>query len=98
MFIRHRIFAVPGCVLVMAPQVRRSKTAQSAQLKQYGDARTTEWVVPEEGHTVLEVQKVRDPPRWKDVPIAKNYMIPPYHWHWFQEEHFDIKKGYVLVK
>ncbi len=38
---------------------------------------------------------IKNAAQWKDVPVEKNYLIPPYHWHWYQEEYFDVKKGYV---
>jgi hypothetical protein len=77
----------------MAPQLKRSQTAQQDILVVYAGARSSQWVLPPEGKSVLEIQKAYNPSQWKDVPAEKNFLIPPYHWHWYQDEYFEIKKG-----
>ena len=47
---------------------------------------------------MLEIQKQYNVSQWKDVPADKNYNIPPPHWHWYQDEYFEIKKGYDCIK
>lgn len=78
----------------MTPNIKRTLTSQEETLASYSGARTSTWLLPPEGRSVLEVQVIKNAAQWKDVPIEKNYLIPPYHWHWYQEEYFDVKKGY----
>jgi hypothetical protein len=77
----------------MTPNIKRSVTSQDETLEVYSGARTSKWIVPLEGRSVLEVQVIKNAAAWKDVPAEKNYLIPPYHWHWYQEEYFDVKRG-----
>lgn len=78
----------------MTPKIKRSLTSQFETLVSYGGARTSFWPLPEEGRSVLEVHVIRNAAEWKDVPVAENHLIPPYHWHWYQTEYFEVKKGY----
>jgi len=80
----------------MTPNIIRTTTSQQETLVVYGGARTSAWLLPPEGRSVLEVQVIKNAADWKDVPVEKNYCIPPYHWHWYQEEYFDVKKGQVV--
>jgi hypothetical protein len=79
----------------MTPKIKRSLNSQYETLITHNGARTTTWPLPQEGRSVLEVQVIRNAAEWKDVPVERNRLIPPYHWHWYQTEYFDIKKGYV---
>ena len=81
----------------MTPNIKRTLTSQQSTLAVYDGARTSTWLLPPEGRSVLEVQVIKNAAQWKDVPVEKNYLIPPYHWHWYQEEYFDVKKGYFAV-
>lgn len=75
------------------PQVTRTKTSHKNPLPQYNGARTTRWEKPEGGSTVLEISTTWNPAQWKDIPIEKNLLIPPYHWHWYQDEYFKVVSG-----
>jgi len=75
------------------PQITRTKTSDKPELAQYKGARTTRWEKPADGKSVLEIQTTWKPQDWKDVPVEKNLMIPPYHWHWHQDEYFRVTGG-----
>ena len=75
------------------PEFVKSKTVHKTPLAQYDGARTTLWEIPKEGSTVREIQTTWNPAQWNDVPIEKNYLIPPFHWHWYQDEYFKITSG-----
>jgi hypothetical protein len=77
----------------MAFHVKRSKTADHESLTQWNGARSTKWVTPPEGKSVLEIQTTHDPEMFKNVPDSENVLIPPYHWHWYQEETFTVTQG-----
>ncbi|KAH8885842.1 hypothetical protein GQ53DRAFT_845243 [Thozetella sp. PMI_491] len=77
----------------MARGLKRTHTAQAEVLQLHNGARTSTWLLPQDGRSVLEVQVIRNAAEWKDIPNDKNPLIPPYHWHWKQDEYFDIKKG-----
>ncbi|KFY48678.1 hypothetical protein V495_01097 [Pseudogymnoascus sp. VKM F-4514 (FW-929)] len=81
----------------MTPKIKRSLNSQYETLITHNGARTTTWPLPQEGRSVLEVQVIRNAAEWKDVPAEKNRLIPPYHWHWYQTEYFDIKKGFIFT-
>jgi hypothetical protein len=78
----------------MAPKLKRSSTGQQRILSQWNGGRTTHWETPENGSSVHEIQKYPNPSQFKDVPLEKNHLNPPYHWHWYQTEYFEIKQGY----
>jgi hypothetical protein len=77
----------------MTPQLKRSHTAHFEALEQWNGGRTTRWAKPPAGSSVMEIQTTHNPSQFKDVPNDKNYLIPPYHWHWYQDENFDIIQG-----
>lgn len=77
----------------MAPVLQRSLTAQKPTVTQFKGERTTRWEQPPGSLSVLEIQRIENPAAFKDVPAAENYLIPPYHWHWYQREFFEIKSG-----
>lgn len=81
----------------MAKPFKRSHTANNAVLAQFGNERSSHWETPANGSSVHEVQITHNPSAFRDVPKEKNYLTPPYHWHWYQEEYFDIKSGRFLV-
>lgn len=82
----------------MATTLKKTRTSNQETLSVYSGNRTTTWPPAPPGHSTLEIQRTFDPTRWKDVPVDKNYLVPPYHWHWYQDEYFDIKKGYVCCE
>jgi hypothetical protein len=55
----------------MTPNVKRTLTSQEEMLAVYNGARTSSWLLPPEGRSVLEVQVIKDAAQWKDVPIDK---------------------------
>ncbi|KAK3705814.1 hypothetical protein LTR37_013121 [Vermiconidia calcicola] len=73
--------------------VKRSETAKHDTLTQYNGIRSTRWVRPPEGLSVLEIQTTHTPTALQKVPDDKNYLTPPYHWHWYQDEFFHVKEG-----
>jgi hypothetical protein len=77
----------------MAKVLTRTHTANEPIVKQWNKARSAHWVTPPNGSSVLEIQTTHDPSVFKDVPPEKNYLIPPFHWHWTQEEYFTLKSG-----
>jgi hypothetical protein len=77
----------------MAFPFQRSFTADKEALVMHDGHRTTRWVVPPGRNSVLEIHAIHKPDQFKDVPMEKNLLIPPYHWHWYQNEYFNIKKG-----
>jgi len=79
-----------------APQkfhVRRSIVKDEEELTQCNGIRSTRWERPKDGNSVLEVQTTHSPTALQKIPADQNYMNPPYHWHWYQEEHFTVKEG-----
>ncbi|THW85406.1 hypothetical protein D6D17_09197 [Aureobasidium pullulans] len=71
----------------------RTKTAESDHLVSCDGARTTKWQTPQTGNSVLEIQTYPD-----SSAITKSQreqLVPPYHWHWYQEEHFTVTQGYA---
>ena len=77
----------------MSFHVKRTDTANLDTVQQYKGIRTTRWVDPPEGRSVLEIQTTHTPTAFQKVPEGKNYLTPPYHWHWYQDEFFHIKEG-----
>ncbi|KAF2227027.1 hypothetical protein BDZ85DRAFT_230887 [Elsinoe ampelina] len=73
--------------------VKRTPSAHIDELTQWNGARSTKWVTPPDGKSVLEIQTTHRPQDFKDVPDDKNVLIPPFHWHWYQEEQFFIRQG-----
>ncbi|KAF2152401.1 hypothetical protein K461DRAFT_146181 [Myriangium duriaei CBS 260.36] len=80
----------------MSFHVRRSNTASEQTLYQWSNARSTTWVKPLTGHSVLEIQTTHNPEVFLSVPDDKNVLIPPPHWHWYQDEYFHIRQGRYL--
>ncbi|PNS18906.1 hypothetical protein CAC42_5445 [Sphaceloma murrayae] len=76
--------------------VKRTPSAHKDELSQWNGARSTRWVTPPDGKSVLEIQTTHTPHVFKDVPDEKNVLIPPYHWHWYQEEQFYVREGRYL--
>ncbi|TKA79835.1 hypothetical protein B0A55_02783 [Friedmanniomyces simplex] len=73
--------------------VRRSNTAQLDTLTQNNGVRSTRWVRPAEGKSVLEIQTTHTPMELQKIPDGLNYLTPPPHWHWYQDEYFHVKEG-----
>ncbi|PSK59343.1 hypothetical protein B9Z65_3667 [Elsinoe australis] len=76
--------------------IKRTPSSQDEELYQWNRARSTKWATPQDGKSVLEIQTTHTPEVFKDVPDDKNVLIPPYHWHWYQEEQFYIRQGRYL--
>jgi len=77
----------------MATALKRSVTSSGFSLTVHNGARTTHWELPSPKQSVREIQRIHDPGRFKDTPDASNPLIPPYHWHWCQNESFHITQG-----
>jgi len=78
----------------MATLLTRTNTSQSLSLTVHNGARTSTWSVPaSKDDSVEEHQVIHDPARYKDIPLSQNPLVPPYHWHWSQDEYFQIKRG-----
>jgi len=78
----------------MATLITRTNTSQSLALSVHNGVRTTTWSVPSsKDESVEETQVIHDPGRYKGVPLSENPLVPPYHWHWNQDEYFHIKRG-----
>jgi len=77
----------------MATALKRSVTSSGPSLTVHNGARTTHWELPSPKQSVREIQRIHDPGQFKDVPDASNPLIPPYHWHWYQNESFHITQG-----
>lgn len=73
--------------------IRRSNVAQDDALKQYNGLRTTRWERPPDGKSVLEIQTTQSGTAVQKIPKNLNYLTPPYHWHWYQTEYFNITEG-----
>ncbi|KAG9678446.1 hypothetical protein KCU99_g1223, partial [Aureobasidium melanogenum] len=69
----------------------RTKTAESDSLVGCDGARTTKWLTPRSGNSVLEIQTYPD--SFKITKAQREILCPPYHWHWHQEEHFVVTQG-----
>ncbi|KAG8627843.1 hypothetical protein KVT40_003716 [Elsinoe batatas] len=76
--------------------IKRTESAHIDELTQWNGARSTKWVTPPDGKSVLEIQTTHRPQDFKDVPDDKNLLIPPFHWHWYQEEQFFIRQGQYI--
>lgn len=63
----------------MTFHVKRSKTSDIEVLTQYNGIRSTRWVQPPSGLSVLEIQTTHTPTALQKVPDDKNYLTPPYH-------------------
>ena len=78
----------------MSPsQPQRTPSAQNKQLTLHNGARTTTWLVPKSRRSVREVQVFHKPDAYKYLPDDQNPLIPPPHWHWYQEEYFTVTQG-----
>jgi len=64
--------------------VKRSNTAHEDVLTQMNGIRSTRWVTPEKGKSVLEIHTIHTPTALQKVPAEKNYLSPPYHCTTFQ--------------
>lgn len=73
--------------------VRRSNVSEKETLVQYNGIRSTRWVRPNNGNSVREVQTTHRPQDLQKIAADVNYLTPPYHWHWYQEENFYVMKG-----
>ncbi|EME47294.1 hypothetical protein DOTSEDRAFT_69283 [Dothistroma septosporum NZE10] len=73
---------------------RTVRTTRSEWLIQYNGIRSTRWEIPPPaGKSVLEIQETHDPTALQKIPDSLNYLTPPPHWHWYQDEYFHIKAG-----
>lgn len=77
----------------MSFHVQRTKTADLPVLEQYRGIRSTKWVKPPQGKSVLELQTTHTPTALQKIPEKLNYLTPPPHWHWYQDEYFHVKEG-----
>lgn len=59
--------------------VKRTDTSSLETLQQYNGLRTTRWVQPPQGRSVLEIQTTHRPTELQKVPEGKNFLTPPYH-------------------
>lgn len=75
------------------PSLTRSKTAESSSLVSCDGARSTTWQTPPSGLSVLEIQTYPDSSAI--TPTQRGQLVPPYHWHWYQEENFTVTQGYI---
>nr|OQO30370.1 hypothetical protein B0A51_02037 [Rachicladosporium sp. CCFEE 5018] len=66
-------------------QFKRTATADLDVLQQYRGIRTTQWVKPPSGKSVLEIQTTHTPRELQKVPEGKNYLTPPYHCTCFKQ-------------
>jgi len=88
----------------------RTNTATSSHLVSCDGARTTHWQTPRSGNSVLEIQTYPDSSKVTKAQRAQlgnnthktlnnpDHLIkkdPPYHTHWYQEEHFTVTQGCV---
>jgi hypothetical protein len=66
----------------MSFHIKRSQTSKLDTLQQYGGIRSTRWVQPPQGKSVLEIQTTHTPTALQKVPDGKNFLTPPYHCKW----------------
>ena len=76
----------------MAKNFKRSSTAHLDELSFQDGARVTRWPPLPNNSTVHVIEKI-DPSYARGKPISENPIIPPYHWHWYQDEFFTPLKG-----
>ncbi|KAI4844017.1 hypothetical protein E4T44_06435 [Aureobasidium sp. EXF-8845] len=69
----------------------RTNTAASSELVSCDGARTTKWITPRSGNSVMEIQTYPDSSTI--TKAQRENLIPPYHWHHYQEEHFTVTQG-----
>jgi hypothetical protein len=69
----------------------RTKTAHTSSLVSCNGARTTTWHTPPSNTSVLEIQTYPDSSAV--TKAQREQLDPPYHWHWYQEEHFNVTQG-----
>ncbi|SMR50978.1 unnamed protein product [Zymoseptoria tritici ST99CH_1E4] len=77
----------------MSFHVKRTETKHQDPLKQYRGIRSTTWATPAPGKSVREIQTTHTPTALQKIPDNLNYLTPPPHWHWYQDEYFHIKEG-----
>ncbi|MCJ1253176.1 hypothetical protein MMC24_000985 [Lignoscripta atroalba] len=76
----------------MAINIKRTQTAHVTEPSFHGGVRTARWEVPENSTSFREITRI-DPAFGRGKPLGSNPLIPPYHWHWYQDEYFTIKQG-----
>ena len=76
----------------MSFHVKRSNVASKGEISVRDGLRTSRWVRPAEGNSVLEIQTYTNPSEVAKIPKGHE-LDPPYHWHWYQEEYFTIRQG-----
>ena len=81
----------------MSFHVKRTTTAHLDTVTAWDGAKTSRWVRPADGQSVLEILTVSTPQVFLNVPEEKNDAKPPYHWHWYQEETFTVREGYAVT-
>ncbi|MCJ1309563.1 hypothetical protein MMC25_003223 [Agyrium rufum] len=74
---------------------KRSVTAQDARLSYAEGAHIASWEKPADGSSVTSYNEF-DPAYHRGRPDNKNMVKPPYHWHWYQEEFFEIHQGEII--
>ncbi|KAK0842655.1 hypothetical protein LTR91_025169 [Friedmanniomyces endolithicus] len=73
--------------------VRRSNVAHTGTLTQHNGIRSVWWESPAEGNSVRELQTTHTPTAMQKPSNKLNYLTPPLHWHWYQEEFFHVTEG-----
>lgn len=79
----------------MALHLKRTETSNDKHHSSFKGARISSWEPPAHNKSVLEIQHYPNPTVLQNVPDSKNTLIPPPHWHWYQQEYFNIKFGYA---
>jgi len=69
----------------------RTNTAASSELVSCDGARSTKWITPRSGNSVMEIQTYPDSS--KITKSQRDQLAPPKHLHWYQEEHFTVTQG-----
>ncbi|KAI5367963.1 Putative rmlC-like cupin domain superfamily, rmlC-like jelly roll protein [Septoria linicola] len=77
----------------MSFHIKRTRTKDQKPMIQYNGIRSTIWATPEPGKSVREIQTTHTPTKLQEIPDELNYLTPPPHWHWYQDEYFYITEG-----
>lgn len=79
----------------MATHIKRTQTSHQEVLILHGGARVVSWARPGKDISVHEIEHL-DPAYGRGRPLGLNFIRPPYHWHWYQDEFFVIKQGTII--
>jgi mannose-6-phosphate isomerase-like protein (cupin superfamily) len=77
----------------MSHPFKRSLVSQHEKLVLQDGTQITRWELPAPNESIREIMRIPDPGRFKGIPASENFVIPPYHWHWYQDEYFHISAG-----